>query len=167
MLGSAGIILCLGFLVNTKKVYKPLPTGWKTRILRSNMAKKKSKKRSKSVQKPAVKPVVEPSLEVVEMTPAARVEPLTAGIVLLSVALLLVAAWLIWTTLASQASIQTTTTTRSIIPLEGQANPQQLQSGDLPLQDQGSTSAQASDNGLNTLQPQNSLTPTELQQLQQ
>ncbi len=134
------------------------------------------KTKSKHRKKPAAKK--RPTPEVVsEAAPELPASPEANGvsqgvdrvnILLLVVAalILLFAGWIVWRSVESVRDLDVTESTSSqpAIPLEGQADPNQLQSGSLPLQNQSTNNAQ--DNSAATLQPQQSMTPEDLQKLQ-
>lgn len=81
-----------------------------------------------------------------------------AGIALVMVIIVM------WSTLAASPTPTETPRPTAAIPLEGSANPEQLQSGGSPVQN--GTGVDGSDNSASdALQPQDSLTPQEQQDL--
>lgn len=74
------------------------------------------------------------------------------------------AGMIIWSTLNSAPEPSETPRPTSVIPLEGSANPEQLQSGGTPVQNGGGVGG--SDNSASdALQPQDSLTPQQQEEL--
>lgn len=138
------------------------------------MAKKTKSKRSK---KPAERKRPTPDLatKTAAMEPAVQeASELNSGVDKVNIVLLVIAAlillfagWIVWRSMESVRGLDApseSTSNQSAIPLAGQANPKQLQSGSLPLQNQSTGTAQ--DNSAAALQPQQSLSPGELQKLQ-